>query len=159
MLDNINTQQPCPCGSTKTLAQCCLKLINGDAPAQSAEQLMRSRYSAFVLGAYPYLLSSHWQSDSDKSDLKALQESNQHTQWLSLRIIDSQDNQVEFCAYYREHDGFYCLHERSNFIQQDGNWFYTDGELFKDSGRIKPNRNEPCLCGSTKKFKRCCGAK
>ncbi|MBT4883984.1 MAG: zinc chelation protein SecC, partial [Glaciecola sp.] len=50
----------------------------------------------------------------------------------------------------------YCLHERSTFVQEDGQWFYRDGVMLAGNGAVKSKRNDPCCCGSSKKFKQCC---
>ncbi|MBW3843350.1 SecC motif-containing protein [Aeromonas hydrophila] len=148
----------CPCGSTLSLELCCGSLHRG-AAAQTPEQLMRSRYSAFVLGLGEYLVHS-WHPDY-LGDLTAEQLSQTDTQWDGLEIIASQGGpadplgMVEFKAWFMEGEARHCLHERSRFVRYQGRWVYTDGE--QDPEPLRVGRNNPCPCGSGKKFKKCCG--
>lgn len=112
----------------------------------SAEDLMRSRYDAFVRIDGEYLARTTTQNiSSDISSYKNIE-------WLKLDVLDATDDEVEFKAYYREDDSLDVLHERSKFVQKDGVWLYDSGELFN----TKIERNEQCPCGSGKKYKKCC---
>ncbi|WP_421230160.1 YchJ family protein [Aeromonas jandaei] len=148
----------CPCGSNLSLDLCCGSL-HGGAPALTPEQLMRSRYSAFVLGLGDYLVHS-WHPDY-LGDLTAELLSQTDTQWDGLEIIASQGGpddilgMVEFKAWFVEGETRHCLHERSRFVRYEGRWVYTDGEI--DPVPLRVGRNDPCPCGSGKKFKKCCG--
>lgn len=148
----------CPCGSTLSLDQCCGALHAGQA-AITAEQLMRSRYSAFVLGLGDYLVHS-WHPDQ-LGELTAAQLSQTDTQWDGLEILATQggpgdtSGMVEFKAWFKEGNERHCLHERSRFEHYQGRWVYVDGE--QDPTPLKIGRNDPCPCGSTKKYKKCCG--
>ncbi len=123
-----------------------LDFMKIDRSALSPKELMKSRYDAFVRCDWNYLVetstSQTLEELSSASDIK----------WLKLDIINSYDNIVEFKAYYKENNKTNVLHEKSTFIQEDGMWKYQDGELYNS----KIERNEPCPCGSGKKFKRCC---
>lgn len=147
----------CPCGSGQTYHDCCQPLVEQQQLATSPEALMRSRYSAFCLANTDYLVATH-HPDFCSADL-ALGLKQDQTQWHRLQVIfscSSQDEQtgiVEFKAYYREGEGLGILHERSNFVKQDGRWYYTDGEFSPASLK----RNSACPCGSGKKLKQCCG--
>jgi len=145
----------CACGSGANLNQCCGPILDG-APAPTAEQLMRSRYTAFVLGNADYLLQS-WHPKTRPSRVSL----DDNTRWLSLQIVSThagqaQDDQgvVEFCATFMSGVEYRVLHEKSRFEKISGHWFYLDGDCSID----KPGRNHPCPCGSGKKFKRCCAA-
>lgn len=121
----------CPCGSGKPYAGCCGELHAGAAEAPSAEVLMRSRYSAYVLGLEPYLLAT-WHASTRPAALGLAEESG--TKWLGLEIKgrqlpDASHATVEFVARYRVAGRGHRLHEISNFIRQDGRWFYVDGDL------------------------------
>ncbi|MBL0456683.1 YchJ family protein [Aeromonas enteropelogenes] len=148
----------CPCGSTLSLDVCCGVLHHG-APADTPEQLMRSRYSAFVLGLGEYLVHS-WHPDY-LNGLTATELSQTDTRWDGLEILasqggpDDETEMVEFKAWFLEGDERYCLHERSRFVRYQGRWVYTDGE--QDPAQPRVGRNDPCPCGSGKKFKKCCG--
>ena len=148
----------CPCGSNLSLDLCCGSL-HGGAPALTPEQLMRSRYSAFVLGLGDYLVHS-WHPDY-LGELTAELLSQPDTQWDGLEIIARQGGpddilgMVEFKAWFVEGETRHCLHERSRFVRYEGRWVYTDGEI--DPVPLRIGRNDPCPCGSGKKFKKCCG--
>ena len=148
----------CPCGSSLSLEQCCGALHDGQ-PAASAEQLMRSRYSAFVLGLGDYLVHS-WHPDH-LGNLTADQLSQTDTQWDGLEILAARGGpsddtgMVEFKAWFREGNERHSLHERSHFVRHQGRWVYADGE--QDPAPLKTGRNDPCPCGSGKKHKKCCG--
>lgn len=120
---------------------------------------MRSRYSAFVLGLGDYLVHS-WHPDH-LGGLTADQLSQTDTRWDGLDILAAQGGplddtgMVEFKAWFREGDERHCLHERSRFVRHQGRWVYTDGE--QDPAQQQAGRNDPCPCGSGKKFKKCCG--
>ncbi|UWN49666.1 hypothetical protein ASALC70_01880 [Alcanivorax sp. ALC70] len=78
--------------------------------------------------------------------------------WLGLTVLssDADRGQVHFRALRRRGKGFSVLEESSRFVREDGHWFYLDGD--STVSNLKPGRNEPCPCGSGKKFKKCCGA-
>jgi len=110
------------------------------------KELMISRYEAFVKKDWDYLAATS--TTQTKEELASMPE----LEWLQLKIIDAYDTTVEFKAYYKENGKVGLLHEKSYFIQQNGQWKYKDGELFN----TKIQRNEPCPCKSGKKFKQCC---
>lgn len=124
--------QTCPCNPATTYAACCQPLHEGRAPAASAEALMRSRYSAYVLGLRDYLLAS-WHpatrpAELDLGDTPGLR-------WLGLdvkRHADAGDGTavVEFVARYRIGGApAVRMHEVSRFERVDGCWLYVDGEV------------------------------
>ena len=144
---------PCPCGSGLDYAQCCRPLHHGE-PAPSPEALMRSRYSAFVRDDADYVRAS-WHPDTRPAELTL----EGGEQWLGLEIVDAKQDgdagQVHFRATHRDGDGFAVLEEHSRFVRENGHWFYLDGE--HTVRPFKPGRNDPCPCGSGRKFKKCCG--
>ena len=110
------------------------------------KELMISRYEAFVKKDWNYLAkTSLCQSVEELEMMPALE-------WLKLDVLNAEDSQVEFKAYYRDKDGIGVLHEKSKFVQENGVWKYKDGELYN----TQVQRNESCPCGSGKKFKKCC---
>ena len=143
----------CICGNNKSFDECCSPIISGKKKALHIEELMRSRYSAYVRGDGSYLVLSSIEENRYEDDAKLIEEFSSKVDWLKLDILHVEPNIVEFKAYYKEGDTIKVLHEKSNFILQDETWFYVDGELFNS----KIERNEPCPCGSGKKFKKCCG--
>ncbi|WP_372882239.1 YchJ family protein [Psychromonas sp.] len=151
-------QQLCPCNSGKTYNLCCFPLhIKADKP-ESCEQLMRSRFSAFVYQLGDYLYDTY--HPDYRGSLTAEVLSEKTADWKNLQIIDTNSAEhsgyVEFKAWFLEQGHLACHHERSNFVKQDNQWLYCDGLLYPEqkSGKIK--RNAPCPCGSGKKYKQCC---
>lgn len=121
----------CPCGTGETLEECCGRLHSGEAKAATAEQLMRSRFSAFAVGDEAYLLSS-WHSSTRprEVDLDPAQ------RWTALEIIGKtrggpfdKEGTVEFRAHYREGRATGVLHENSTFTRENGHWVYLHGTL------------------------------
>lgn len=133
--NTINTPSPitpCPCGSGGTYAACCRVCHLDHAAATTAEMLMRSRYSAFVLNLADYLQQT-WHV-SKRPRLLNLDDN--PTQWVRLEILDcqagsatDQQGKVEFRAYYQFENGVGCLHEISRFRRENGKWFYLDGKI------------------------------
>jgi len=142
----------CICGSDKEFLECCEPIIVKKQKAKTAEELMRSRYSAYVMANGSYLVYSAAKANRYADDIALIEEFSNSVEWLKLDVLEAVENQVEFKAYYRDNEGIKVLHERSSFIQEDGEWKYSQGELFN----TKVERNEPCPCGSGKKYKKCC---
>jgi SEC-C motif domain protein len=120
---------PCPCGSTRSYEDCCGRLHAG-AVAGTAEQLMRARYSAYVLGVHDYLLAT-WHP-STRPPAPSLDDGGR-TRWLGLTVKRHaqpapDEAIVEFVARYRI-DGASALrlHEASRFLREDARWYYVDG--------------------------------
>lgn len=121
----------CPCGSGREYGSCCGPLHEGGA-AETAEQLMRSRFSAFARGRADYLLAS-WHPSTRPAELDL----DDGITWRRLQIVDAvagtaddAEGTVEFRASYRDPDGSAgLLHERSRFVRDEGGrWSYLDGE-------------------------------
>ncbi|MGY0556440.1 MULTISPECIES: YchJ family protein [unclassified Lysobacter] len=124
--------QSCPCNPSVAYATCCQPLHEGRAPAATAEALMRSRYSAYVLGLRDYLLAT-WHPDTRPASLDL--DDTPGLRWLGLdvkRHADAGDGSavVEFVARYKVGSApAVRLHEVSRFACVDGRWFYLDGEF------------------------------
>jgi SEC-C motif-containing protein len=124
------SEATCPCGSGHLYASCCGKFHAG-AAAPDAERLMRSRYSAFVLGLEDYLLRT-WHPATRPAALEL--ETTPRTQWLGLTVkshtpLDDGHATVEFVARYKLNGRAFRLHETSRFERVDGRWLYVDGEI------------------------------
>lgn len=143
----------CICGSDKNFDECCGAIITGKRNAKTPEELMRSRFSAYVRADGRYLVQTTVKENQFEEDAALIQEFSNSVEWLKLEILNASESSVEFKAYYKDAQTIQVLHEKSNFIQEDGVWKYKDG-LFYNS---KVERNESCPCGSGKKFKKCCG--
>lgn len=128
----IDALTPCPCGNADGYADCCGRLHDG-TPARTAVELMRARYSAYVLMREDYLLAS-WHADT-RPDALALLAQQPPPTWLGLEIRHEQRSdpthaRVEFVARYRLGGGrAQRQHEDSRFVREDGRWLYLDGEL------------------------------
>lgn len=142
----------CPCQNLQAnpvnYEKCCKPYHDG-LIAKKAEALMRSRFSAYVLGLYEYLKKT-WHISTCPQPLELEPDS----QWIRLDIISVSNKQVHFKAYFKEDSEFKYLEESSNFIQQDKKLVYLDGKT--KVGTAHQNRNDFCLCGSGKKYKKCC---
>ncbi len=126
----------CPCQSGLTYAECCGPLHAGTRPAGTAEQLMRSRYSAFAVGDAGYLLRS-WHP----STRPAVVDLDPGTTWRRLDVLATdrggpfdRAGTVEFRAVYRDADGAGSLHETSRFVREPDGWQYLDGDLHPARG-------------------------
>lgn len=152
----------CACGSGLAYANCCRPYHAGEAWPQTAEALMRSRFTAYALRDADYLLAS-WAADKRPTRIDF---SGDASDWHKLVIrtvkkgtADDSKGLVEFKAFYTLQDEQYYLHEISRFGRQDGCWVYLDGEI-KAAGKLlaeSNDRNALCTCGSGRKFKHCCG--
>ncbi len=125
----LSADAPCPCGLPATYGECCGRFHSAVAAAPTAELLMRSRYSAFVVHDAEYLLRT-WHPGTRPAHL----ELDRAMHWKGLEILQTIDGSpfhssgtVTFRARYRHHGKRGELHERSRFERQDGAWVYVDG--------------------------------
>ncbi|MDE2255871.1 MAG: hypothetical protein KGL42_16610 [Betaproteobacteria bacterium] len=121
----------CPCGSGKSLADCCEAYLVGAIPAPTAEALMRSRYLAYALGREPYLLAT-WHASTRPATLALETEPQPRWIGLSIKRCETQDEDhavVEFVARYKIGGRAYRLHEISRFVHEQGRWFYISGNI------------------------------
>ena len=119
----------CPCLSGEVYGACCGPLHHGTTPAPTAERLMRSRYSAFVLLRASYLLET-WHPSTRPATLDL----DPATRWFGLEIVRTKaggpfdaEGVVEFEARHRGDDGVGTQHEVSRFVRVDRRWLYVDG--------------------------------
>ncbi len=123
----MSKSEACPCGG-KSFAQCCEPYIGQTIAAPTAETLMRSRYSAFVLKNEPYLKST-WHISTRPHG--TILDPSDGTKWLGLEVRhhaqDGDKATVEFVARYKVGGRAHRLHEVSNFVREEGRWFYVDG--------------------------------
>jgi SEC-C motif-containing protein len=157
----------CPCGSGLDYAECCEPYITGAKDAPTAEALMRSRYSAYAEHAVDYIVETCYREGRDAIDVRQTRNWSERSRWLGLKILDvnqggpqDQEGTVEFEASY-EQDGLRDTHhERAKFKKKDGKWFYEEGDIVPKTvirSGPKVGRNDPCPCGSGKKYKHCHG--
>ncbi len=119
----------CPCGTGLPHAECFVRLHQGTVAAATAEQLMRSRYSAFVLGDAAYLLAT-WHPDTRPRALQL----DDDVSWIGLEILGrtrgtmlDRQGTVEFRARYVSAGRPGVQHENSRFVRTDATWHYLDG--------------------------------
>ncbi len=158
----------CPCGSGSDLASCCARFIDGGEKVDTAEQLIRARYTAHTLANMAFILSSHHPASRTEIDEVATGRWASESEWLGLNIIDVDSSEadttrIEFTARYRDADKQrHTHHEVGVFERYHGQWYFKDAEVpeIKQYRRDAPKqgRNEPCACGSGKKHKKCCGS-
>jgi len=118
----------CPCGGV-SYASCCGRFIDDGEIAQTAEQLMRSRYTAYTLGKEPYLKAT-WHADTRPTEAVVQEDS---VKWLGLEVRrhvpEGDKASVEFIARYKVGGRAHRLHEISRFVREEGRWFYVDGSF------------------------------
>ncbi|WP_067821986.1 YchJ family protein [Nocardia inohanensis] len=121
----------CPCGLPANYSDCCGRLHRGEVKASTAEQLMRSRFSAFAVQDEGYLLRS-WDPETRPADV----DFDPGLRWDRLEVLGSTgggpfhtEGTVEFRAHYRAHGTAGQLHENSRFRRDRGAWVYLDGEI------------------------------
>ena len=162
----VDPTAPCPCGSGAAERACCAPILAG-APAPTALDLMRSRYTAYVRGAIDHLLVTHDEATRGSVDVAAVTRWSRETTWLGLEIVATErggagddTGVVEFIARGATGGRPFAQRERSRFRRVDGRWVYTDGDVgtAPATAAAAPGRNAPCPCGSGKKYKRCHGA-
>ena len=158
---------PCVCGLEPSTEECCGRYIHNGASPPTAEALMRSRYTAYVLEEIDYILKTHDPSTVAEVDRDGARAWSKEADWRGLEVHHAEggekDDQgvVEFTAHY-EIEGRLVRHrERALFKRLRGRWFYHDGQMVKPKPMVRDNpkvgRNDPCPCGSGKKYKKCCG--
>ena len=161
----------CPCRKMAAepldYAACCQPVLEGGQPAQNPEVLMRARYSAFALGNIDFLHDSLAPASRHDWDRKAITHWAKSAEWLGLEINGTEGEAgddtgfVSFTAHYVL-DGKRQAHkERSKFQREDGRWYFLEEANVKSAPIVKgaqPGRNDPCPCGSGKKYKKCHGA-
>lgn len=167
MNKTIQQNDPCPCGTGKTYGECCAPIIAG-ASALTAEALMRARYTSYVVGAVDFIINTCDKGENVPDiDRKATEDWSKNSTWHALRILRTEkggeaddEGVVEFEADYTLRGMRDVHHETARFKKVGGKWLYETGALktttvVRDGKKI--GRNDPCPCGSGKKYKKCCG--
>ncbi len=142
----------CPCGTREIYQNCCGRYISGEAIAPTPEALMRSRYTAYTQANTTYIAETQRGPAALGYDPIASKKWAQGLQWTGLDVFGSQQKGdkgfVAFKAYFQDNKQARTIFEKSEFHRIDGKWYYVDS--------IKIERNDPCPCGSGKKYKKCC---
>ena len=119
---------------------------------------MRSRYTAYTQVDIPYIVETTVPAQQALLDQTSMQLWGEETDWAGLEIITHQPfvskihSWVEFKAFFNIENGIDAHHERSLFVLIEGRWYFVDPTV------PLPSQKQPCVCGSDKKFKHCCGA-
>lgn len=170
----------CPCGSDLHYEVCCALYIDAGLAAPTPEALVRSRYTAFTQANIDYVFRTSRGNAKKTFDRDAAIKWVENTEWVKLTITKTspiKENDtigyVEFIAEFKENGENDKVHERSRFEKINDTWYYTDGISLSESRhchdehcheceterpikKVKIGRNEPCACGSGKKYKKCC---
>jgi SEC-C motif-containing protein len=161
----------CPCCSGAAFADCCEPFLAGTRLPETAEQAMRARYTAHARVDVPYLMATLHPENVDEHAEESARRWAEQSQWEGLEIRATSaggptDNEglVEFVARFRDRKGeLNTHHERSLFVREGGRWLFRDAQAPEQATVRRPatqvGRNDPCPCGSGKKFKKCCAGK
>lgn len=170
----------CPCGSNNTYEECCGPFLSGQTHPDTAEKLMRSRYTAYTRADIEYIEKTMAPEARKDFDVTGTKQWAEGSRWKGLKIIDTQEGgpenktgMVEFTATYEKDGEGIDHHEVAQFRKnKEGKWLFVDGEAHTHKEgeghheltkpitvvreRPKIGRNDPCECGSGKKYKKCC---
>jgi SEC-C motif domain protein len=159
----------CLCGSEKSFSECCEPFLNGTSNAPTAEALMRARYSAYATANIDFIERTFHSKTRAEFDRKSARQWAEESQWHGLEILnitggkeEDAEGTVEFIAKYSQKDEKVEHHELATFRKEDGIWTFLDSRMINIPFRHdqpKSGRNDPCPCGSGKKYKKCCGQK
>jgi len=157
----------CQCFSELKPEECCQPYLKGEMSPPTAASLMRSRYTAFATGNIDYIVETHHPDKRHEVDQEEIKVWSENSEWEGLEIIETHkgtekdsEGVVEFVAKYRIKGRLQTHHEVAEFQKVDGKWYFYDGQLQRTTyvrEAPKVGRNDPCTCGSGKKFKKCCG--
>ncbi len=156
----------CVCGLEPSTEACCGRYLSGKELPPTPEALMRSRYAAYATGAIDYIVATHNPETRDSVDEDAARQWSEGAGWEGLEVhqatTDGDQGRVEFTARYTMKGQKLRHRELAVFRKIGGRWMYHDGEMVKPKPVTreapKVGRNDPCVCGSGKKYKKCCGA-
>ena len=156
MSENFTAPSLCFCRSGKEYKHCCAPFHLHTAVPETAEQLMRSRYTAYVLKNIPYIVATTVPSQQTLLETHLLQEWADNTTWLGLEILKTESltktqSAVEFKAIFQGEEEELTHRGRSIFVKIENRWYFIDPTV------SLPTMKQPCVCGSGKKFKHCCG--
>ena len=169
--------QPCFCGSNYDFSSCCQLYINKEVQVQTAEQLMRSRFSAYAIGNAQYIYDTYAESSQAAQSVKDIDDWSNSCVWIALKIHPITDSLnkaseqfVEFSAFYITDNTLCELREKSRFILEESmsptitenvevkdesplnitlkQWRYIDGDIITHSELATIKRNELCPCNN-----------
>jgi SEC-C motif domain protein len=157
----------CPCGNERKYNDCCEPIISGRTQAPTPEALMRARYSAYENGEIDFLLRSLHPEGAEQADRDSTKAWSESAEWHGLEVLGSSGGgsedelgEVEFVAKYSLQGEPQRHHEKARFKRHNGHWRYLDGDQIHPRPIVGPKlrlgRNDTCVCGSTRKYKKCC---
>lgn len=121
----------CYCGNNKTYKTCCEVFHLNNGKTETAQQLMRSRYSAFVLANGDYLMQTHHSSTRPTSEKKEIVKWAKSVEWIKLEVLETtkglekdEKGTVTFNAYFYDSESVDVIHEKSAFVKENNNWKY-----------------------------------
>jgi SEC-C motif-containing protein len=165
-IEQTEAAKPCPCGSGKSFSDCCGPILSGKRVAADAEQLMRARFTAHAIRDFAFVHRTY--RPTSKQPYVPFPDG-PTTEWTRLVVHSHALGKtpdvatVEFSAYWTEAGAEHALQEKAEFILEGGEWIYTrplrEGPPPVRNEAPKTGRNDPCPCGSGKKYKHCCLAK
>jgi SEC-C motif domain protein len=127
--------RPCPCESKLTFERCCEPFVTGKSLPETAEKLMRSRFTAYSLGRADYLAATTCAEEREKLDVEELRRYCHAVKCISLRILSTEAggkaDETGIVLFHAKLmiNGKRMLHrEKSRFVKEDGKWMYVDGE-------------------------------
>ncbi len=163
------TMESCPCGSQKTFAECCGPALAGTSAPATPEALMRARYTAYAKQNVDFIFDPVAPARRGDFDRQGSETWPREPEWMGLEIVSTAGGgpsdtagTVEFSAKYREKGQDRRHDELASFVKIGGRWYFEDGHMpavkqVRNEGP-RTGRNDPCPCGSGKKFKKCHGA-
>ena len=147
----------------------CLPFIRGEKQPETAAELMASRYVAYSIAEVDYILATHDPDTREDTDREATEGWAKRAKFHGLTILNTVDGQagddtgeVEFQAFFTADGKEHVHHERADFVRKQGKWFFAEAHQIQAPVRRtepKVGRNDPCSCGSGKKYKKCHGAR
>lgn len=171
-IENL-AQDICPCRASapekRAFSDCCGPYLARAKAPPTAEALMRSRYSAFVRADVDYLFDTLADDQRTDFDRTATTDWAQKSEWLGLEILgveqggeQDRTGEVSFVAHFSR-DGKKLSHKERSEFRRDGEGYWRFAKELPLKGETivrgpQPGRNDPCPCGSGKKYKKCCGA-
>ncbi|MFH1724445.1 MAG: YchJ family protein [Elusimicrobiota bacterium] len=164
----MNATPDCPCGSKKPFSACCGPYITGEAAAPTAEALMRARYTSYATGNIDFIEKSHAPESPHVFDRKSSEKWAKGSSWKGLTVVATKDGGpgdttgiVHFIAEYSQDGKAYEHEEVATFRKEGADWLFVGGKFSKPETHVNTGpvlgRNDPCHCGSNKKFKKCHG--
>jgi SEC-C motif-containing protein len=121
----------CYCNSEKPFSNCCEPYLKGSIKPETAEALMRSRYSAYCLKNADYLIATTHISTRKHHNKKDILVFATENHWVKLEIVKATENVVEFKAYYLDSSlQPHAHHEKSTFKKEGEQWYYVDGKWY-----------------------------